>query len=215
MKEIQLIIFDCDGVLVDSEALSNGVVAEMLSLQGLPMSAEEGVRYFAGTSMKYIQEYYHRQMGVHLPDDFEQRYRKRSFEVFEERLEAVPGIREALEAIQLPRCVASNGPINKIEFNLKVTNLQHFFGDHIFSAYQIKKWKPLPDLYLHAAKQMGYEAQRCLVIEDSVAGVQAAKAAGMRVIGYAAGHSTEQALSEAGAEVIYSMKNLPQKVLNI
>ncbi|MEO1516024.1 MAG: HAD family hydrolase [Bacteroidota bacterium] len=211
MKDIQLTIFDCDGVLVDSEAISNAVVAEMLSDQGLPMTAEEGTRHFAGTSMKYIHEFFYQKTGLYLPDDFEEIYRGRSFEAFERDLQAVEGVREAIQQIDLPRCVGSNGPLKKVRFNLTLTNLLPFFGDNLFSAYEIGRWKPLPDLYLHAAAQMGVAPAHCVVIEDSVSGVQAAKAAGIRVLGFA-GHGSGDGLREAGAEVFHKMSELPDRI---
>ena len=111
-------------------------------------------------------------------------------------------------SLSVPICVASNGPRNKIDFNLRVTQLDHFFGENIYSAYDIQRWKPLPDLYLHAAKSMKTQTDKCIVIEDSTHGVLAAQAAGIRVYGYPGGATSAEALRSAGAEIIEDMRQV-------
>lgn len=208
---IQLIIFDCDGVLVDSEPISCRIVAEELQKLGLDISIEEAKNRFAGTSLDTIRQYFKDQVGKPVPDNFEEIYRERSHAAFEAELQAVPGIESALKALRLPRCVGSNGPGFKVEANLKITGLRKYFGDELFSAYDIQRWKPDPELYLHAAKTMNFSPENCLVVEDSLAGVQAAIAAGMRVVAYAGAGGSER-LKKTGATVFTDMSTLPQLV---
>ena len=211
MKPIQLLIFDCDGVLVDSEPISCRIVAEELRKSGLDISNEEAKHQFAGTSMDYIREYAHQTLGHQIPEDFEEVYRVRSHAAFEAELQPVAGVEEALKALDYPRCVASNGPGYKVKANLEITGLRPLFGEELFSAYDIQRWKPEPDLYLYAAKQMNTLPENCLVIEDSTAGVQAAIRAGMRVLGYA-GLGGADRLAAAGAQVFTSMTELPRLI---
>ncbi|MEM1321336.1 MAG: HAD-IA family hydrolase [Bacteroidota bacterium] len=209
MNPLQLIIFDCDGVLVDSEAISNRLVAELLQELSIPMSTEESLRQFAGTSMEYIRNYIHQLTGQPLPENFEAIYRKRSALAFAEELQPIEGVARAIEAIPLPRCVASNGPREKIVTNLKITGLSSFFNDRLFSAYDIQRWKPAPDLYLHAADQMQVATQQCVVVEDSSAGVQAAIAAGMRVLAYGGSGNADRLQAAGATQVFEHMSELP------
>ena len=204
----ELVIFDCDGVLVDSESISCGAIAEIATELGFPMTTREAIDYFVGTSIEYAVDFLKDKIVKPMPPDLEGRYRKMCHERFETDLKPIPGIEKVLKKLHLPKCVGSNGPRHKIVSNLKITNLIHHFDEaHLFSAYDIKKWKPLPDLYLHAAKKMGADPARCVVVEDSVAGVSAARAAGMVVYGYA-GDSDGEKLSAAGAKVIFSMEEM-------
>lgn len=199
LNQYQLVIFDCDGVLVDSESISCGVIAEMSTALGFPMTTEESIRQFAGTGMSIVQDFIHTNIGMALPADFERQYRAITKARFQSELEPLKGIRRVLEALEVPRCVGSNGPRDKIISNLSITGLDVFFEPaHIFSAYDIQKWKPAPDLYLHAARHLGIAPKDCIVLEDSTAGVQAAKTAGMDVVAYAGEHHAE-ALRKAGA----------------
>ena len=200
IETISLVIFDCDGVLVDSESLSNKLMAEMLGEHGFDISSEQAHRTFEGTSMKFIKAYFFEQTGRHLPENFEKSFRKRSNELFSRELQPIPGIRNFIESLSIPYVVASNGPREKIEPNLKITGLDVLFGTRIFSAYDIKKWKPKPDLYLHAASTMQIPPERCLVIEDSVSGITAAKAAQMTAFGYSKNLEKRNRLHAAGAD---------------
>jgi HAD superfamily hydrolase (TIGR01509 family) len=147
-------------------------------------------------------------LGKKLPLDFVAQFRARTAAAFERELLPVEGIETALDKIDLPICVASNGPLEKIKLALRVTNLLHRFEGRIFSSYEIGSWKPAPDLFLSAAKNMGVEAASCTVVEDSILGVRAGVAAGMRVLGYT--NPSEAALFEAhGAHVFHSMYQLP------
>lgn len=138
-------------------------------------------------------------------------YRKKTYEAFQRELQPVEHIKEALNQIDVLKCVASNGPKYKMEMNLGLTGLIDFFPDSLFSAYDIQKWKPEPDLFLHAANKMGVAPTDCVVIEDSVAGVRAAVAAGMKVYGYA-GETEAAKLEAVGAKIIHSMKDLPKVI---
>ncbi len=206
----ELVIFDCDGVLVDSESISCGAIAEISTELGFPMTTRESIDFFVGTSIEFAIDFLKDKITQSIPPDFESRYRQMCHERFQTDLQPIPDIEQLLKQLKLPKCVGSNGPRHKIISNLEITNLIHHFDQgHLFSAYDIKKWKPLPDLYLHAASRMNVVPANCVVIEDSVAGVKAALAAGMSVYGYA-GDSDGEKLSAAGAKVIFSMEELIQ-----
>ncbi len=202
-----LVIFDCDGVLVDSEPLSNRVIAEQISSLGFPMTEKEAHSIFAGGSLEIVEKFILDKTGKPMPDYFEEEYRVRSTALFRSELVAIPGAEELLKSIKIPKCVGSNGPLSKIDENLRLTKMHHYFDGNFFSAYDIQKWKPLPDLYLYAAKKMGVDPAECVVVEDSVHGVQAAVAAGIKVYAYAGGGNGEL-LREAGAEVVTKMEEL-------
>lgn len=206
-----LIIFDCDGVLVDSEAISNGVIAEMLTELGWPTSTEEAVHIFAGTTLDLVCKKLEAKTGKKAPSDFEQEYRQKCTRRFQEELQPIKGIKNALLQIPQEKSVASNGPLFKIEMNLKLTGLSHFFGTSLYSAYDIQKWKPKPDLYLYVAHKMGRGPEQCVVIEDSPHGVLAGVQAGMKVFGYA-GQTSADRLRENGAEVFEDMVELPDLI---
>jgi len=211
-----LLIFDCDGVLVDSELLSCRIDAEFLTELGLPYTADEILHRFVGVSLKDQIAHIEAERGCKLPEDFTERLNRAIFARFETDLEAVPGVREAILSLPYPRCVASSSVPARIALSLRVTGLADLF-DHIFSSSEVPRGKPAPDLFLHAAKRMGAEPGECLVIEDSTAGVQAACAAGMRVIGFTGGgHCSPEhggRLHQAGADrVIARMADLPEAV---
>ncbi len=209
MKAPQLIIFDCDGVLVDSESLSCRVIAEEITALGYPMTTDEAIHEFAGGSMQRVRDFILRQTGKPSPPHLEETYRQRTYALFRDELQPIAGIDNALRQINTQSCVASNGPLEKIVQNLQTTRLAHHFApNHLFSAYQIRKWKPDPSLYLHAAKTMGIAPEACVVVEDSVHGVKAAVAAGMRVFGYT-GTKPATTLAQAGAVTFSEMQALP------
>jgi HAD superfamily hydrolase (TIGR01509 family) len=201
---IGAVIFDCDGVLVDSEAISNRVLAGLLTEAGMPMTPEQSVETFMGRSWKTVVGWADERGG--LPDGFRRRYLDGMFAAFEEELRPVPGIVGALDAITLPNCVASSASIEKMRFTLGHTGLWDRFEGRIFSATEVEHGKPAPDLFLHAAASMGWEPGETAVVEDSPAGVQAALAAGMTAFGYA---GTTPALLLAGARVFTDMAELP------
>lgn len=178
------VIFDCDGVLVDSEAISSGILTQMANELGIEISHEEALENFTGKSLKYSLNYIESVFGQSLPTDFEHQFRVKSFEQFAMNLKCIDGIHELLNELIVPFCVASSGPTEKIIRNLTTTNLIHFFEGKIFSSYEIQSWKPEPGIFLHAAKSMGFEVHECIVIEDSATGIQAAKSGGFDVIGF-------------------------------
>ena len=203
----RLVIFDCDGVLVDSETLGNRVIADTVRELGVPMTFEESIRLFRGLKMSEVVRAIEDLLGRRLPESFVPELRARMAMLFRSELRAVDGVEAAIEALRMPYCVASNAPMDKIRLTLGVTGLLPRFEDRIFSAYDIGVWKPDPGLYLHAAKTMAAAPETCLVVEDSVPGVRAAVAAGMRVLGFApAGEGAE--LAEYGAELFSSMAEL-------
>ena len=209
-----LLIFDCDGVLIDSETLACRVVAEELAEHGIVLAPEELDARFPGFTDQRIAEILTLETGRSLPDDFPLRVAKRTIARFERELEAVPGVEALLAGLNGPRCVASNSLVERLRFSLHCTDLLRFFaGEAVFSSEMVARGKPAPDLHLHAAAVMGFAPGDCLVIEDSVTGVTAARAAGMEVIGFTgashvgAGHG--DALIAAGShEIADSMDDL-------
>lgn len=175
----KLLIFDCDGVLVDSEPIGNRVFAEMVGELGLELSPEIAERMFRGGQLAHCLEFIEQRLKAPVPHDFVSQFRVRSADAFRAGLRAIPGIHSVLDQLRLPICVASNGPREKMELTLDLTDLLPWFENRMFSAYDIQRWKPEPDLFLHAARQCDTAARHCAVVEDSVFGVQAALAAGM------------------------------------
>ncbi|MEU1458781.1 HAD family hydrolase [Streptomyces avermitilis] len=185
-----LVIFDNDGVLVDSEPLSNTLLAAYLTELGLPTSYEESLRDYMGAAMHRVHDLVQERTGQRLPDDFDEVFHGRVFAAFERELEPVAGavdILEKLTADGVPYCVASSGSHERIRVGHRKTGLDRWFEDgRIFSSQDVGRGKPAPDLFLHAAERMGVPPKRCVVVEDSPLGVQAANAAGMDVFGYTA-----------------------------
>jgi HAD superfamily hydrolase (TIGR01509 family) len=204
----QLVIFDCDGVLVDSETLANGVLAEVVGELGLAMTVEEAVRLFQGGKMADTMRIIQERLGRPLPADFERGLRARTAAAFQKGLQPVPGVEAALNQIAIPYCVATSGPREKVELSLRITGLLPRFADHIFSAYEVQSWKPDPGLFLHAARTMGAPPAACVVVEDSATGVRGGVAAGMTVLGYCP-HGDDSDLAAHGARVFTSMADLP------
>jgi len=205
----KLVIFDCDGVLVDSETISNRILAEMLAELGLPLGFEETRRSFVGRSMSGCLQIIERRLGRPVPEEFVRTYNARSFAAFEEQLKPVPGVRQVLERICYPVCVASSASHEKMRTTLGVTGLLSRFEGRMFSATEVGRGKPDPALFLHAAQRMGVEPAGCAVIEDTVVGVQAGRAAGMSVFGFCPAGGG-QALVDAGAELFDDMEDLPR-----
>jgi HAD superfamily hydrolase (TIGR01509 family) len=219
LEGIMLLIFDCDGVLVDSEALSCQIDAELLAECGVPYTIEDIARDFIGVSLKDQIARIESQHGIRLPVDFTERLNRTLFARFETDLKPIEGVREAILSLPYRRCVASSSLPERIALSLRITGLSDLF-EHIFSASEVPRGKPAPDLFLHAATRMGVSPEQCVVIEDSTAGVQAAIAAGMRVIGFAGGShcSPEHAdkLRRAGVRVVIErMLELPGAVQNL
>ncbi len=205
-------IWDCDGVLVDSERPGTRVLAESLSSAGLPMTAEEAAARFKGGSMQAVVAWAEERLGRALPAGFLEGHRERSFRAFREEVRATEGVVEALDRIALPDCVASGGPPEKMRLTLGVAGLLPRFEGRLFSSYEVGSWKPDPGLFLHAARAMGATPGRCAVIEDSVPGVRAAVAAGIPVFGFADLTPAED-LAAAGARPFRRMEELPGLLL--
>jgi HAD superfamily hydrolase (TIGR01509 family) len=201
------IILDWDGVLVDTEAISIKVLMELSKPLGLIFDREEAITVFTGLSLMGCFQYILDRVSVSLPEDMEAQFRKRTFELFKQELQPIEGIHELISKITVPFCVASSGPQNKIELNLKLTNLYNAFEGNIFSCFDIGKFKPDPAIFLHAAKTMGFEPKDCVVIEDSIHGVNAAVAGGFKVFGFASEKSADS-LRKGGATLFYKMEDL-------
>jgi HAD superfamily hydrolase (TIGR01509 family) len=212
MRDLQLVIFDCDGVLVDSEVISNDVLAHALTAEGLPTTLAEARRDYQGLLLADIVLRAQAKLGRALPEDWLERYEHDRAEAFHRELRPVPGAAEAVERISaagVAVCVASQGKVSKTRLSLGLTGLRHLFrGEALFSAYSVPRGKPAPDLFLHAAATMEAKPSRCAVVEDTASGITAAVSAGMRALGYVA-DSDEAALRQAGAEVVRSLGELP------
>lgn len=199
-----MIIFDCDGVLIDSEIISNAADAEAFTALGFPITAREMIARFIGRPKREIWAEVEREMGRPLPEGLIERIEADIKRRYREELAAIPGVAAAIEAVGGPRCVASSSEMSKLRLALEVTGLMPLFDPHVFSASQVARGKPAPDLFLFAAQTMAVTPAECLVVEDSQAGVIAARAAGMRVIGFTGGsHSFDghgEGLLAAGAE---------------
>ncbi|MGA5197885.1 HAD family hydrolase [Streptomyces exfoliatus] len=197
-----LVIFDNDGVLVDSEPISNTLLAGYLTELGHPTSYEESVRDYMGSAMHRIHELVEERSGQRLPVDFDDVFHARVFAAFQAELEAVVGAAEVLKQLVsagVPYCVASSGSHERIRVGHRKTGLDAWFRDEIvFSAEDVGRGKPSPDLFLHAASRMGVAPERCVVVEDSRLGVQAALAAGMDVYGFTAMTPEEKLTGAAG-----------------
>jgi HAD superfamily hydrolase (TIGR01509 family) len=212
-----LIIFDCDGVLVDSEIIAHQLLAQMMTDLGHPMTTAESIQKFAGRSLADSLALIEAILGRSIPDHLGQRYSRLLLERLGRDLKPVAGVKAAIMTLRYPRCVASSSSLERIRLSLEVTGLASLFGANIFSATQVAHGKPAPDLYLFAARTMAVAPEDCVVIEDSTLGASAGRAAGMKVVGFTgAAHATSDAaqhLAAAGAcRVISSMAELPATV---
>ncbi len=207
MSKYKCIIFDCDGVLVDSEVISNTVMVEMANELGADIDLDYALRHFKGNSLENCFNQIKQLAKQEAPDNFQTEYRRRSYEAFKTDIQPIDGVKEVIENLKIDFCVASSGPVNKIELNLELTGLLPHFKGKIFSCYTIKKWKPDPAVFQWAANTMGYKAKECLVIEDSIIGVNAAINGGFDVYGYTARDYNKELQTKAN-KVFYSMKQL-------
>ena len=212
MREFRLVIFDCDGVLVDSERISNRVFCSMLNELGLAVTLEDMFQNFVGLSMPRCVERMTDMLGNPPPADFVKNLRQRTDAALREQVVPVPGVPEMLEDIGLPYCVASSGDHEKIRLTLGATGLLGKFTDRIYSVVDVENPKPAPDVFLHAARQMGVEPAECVVIEDTPTGVIAGVAAGMYVLGFCA-HTPAARLKEAGAHAVFGEMRLLAELL--
>ena len=202
-------IFDCDGVLIDSERIAVKVDALVLADLGWPMEEAEIVERFVGRSSADMAADIQRHLGIVLADGWDEPYRQLYREAFERDLTPVDGVVEALDAITLPTCVASGTSHEGLRHTLGLTGLRERFDGRVFSAADVARGKPAPDLFLHAARTLGVEPARCAVVEDSRYGVRAARAAGMRAYGYCGGLTPASRLEGPGTTVFDDMRDLP------
>jgi HAD superfamily hydrolase (TIGR01509 family) len=208
MTGFELIIFDNDGVLVDSEPVANQVLASLLTEYGFPCTPEESIATFMGHSMPQVRAMVEERLGRPVPADLEARHIEQLFPTFERSLRPIPGIEDALHAIDQTVCVASSGTHERIRLTLGATGLWDRFGGRVFSAQDVARGKPAPDLFLHAAASLGVDPRRCAVVEDSPAGVTGANAAGMTSFGFARLVPAER-LAHATGAVFSDMRLLP------
>jgi HAD superfamily hydrolase (TIGR01509 family) len=206
-----LVLFDCDGVLVDSERLVIDIDVAAVTAAGWPMTREQAIEAFVGRSNADVVAMIEAQLGHPLPPDWDAAWEADYRRVFDELLEPVPGVRAAVEQVVARgrrTCVASSGSHDKMRRTLARTGLAELFEGRIFSATEVERGKPAPDLFLHAASRMQVDPGRCVVVEDSRYGVAAARSAGMRVVGFAGGITPEHHLADADV-VITDMAVLP------
>jgi HAD superfamily hydrolase (TIGR01509 family) len=205
----ELVIFDCDGVLVDSERIAVRVEAEYLAELGWPLTQADIIERFTGRTDEYMHEAIEAQLGGRLPGDWKDQFQRRYREAFAADLHPVDGILEALDQITVPTCVASSGSHDKLRFTLGHTGLYARFEGRIFSGKEVANGKPAPDLFLHAAARMGADPAACAVVEDTLWGVLSARAAGMRAFGYAGGLTPAHRLEGPATRVFHDMRELP------
>ncbi|OBQ56174.1 HAD family hydrolase [Tamlana sp. s12] len=206
-KKYKCIIFDCDGVLVDSEPTSIQVLVDIANEYGANIDLNYGMKHFKGSFFTACKQMISDLIQKELPDSLEAEYRDRSFEAFQKKMEPVEGVKDVIEHLNLPFCVASSGPESKIRLNLGLAGLLPFFEGRIFSCYALEKWKPDPAVFLWAAKTMGFKPEDCLVIEDSLSGVKAAKAGGFDVFGFTA-HDPDNELKAFTTKTFSKMSDL-------
>jgi HAD superfamily hydrolase (TIGR01509 family) len=203
-----LVIFDCDGVLIDSEVAFARALAECLELAGFPANFEEALVLGFGSNRATLAAAVENRYGRPLPDGFFESFGERAHAAFDPATLAMPGVADLLAALPLPVCVASNGHLDRVRRRLQLAGLLDFFEPHVFSASQVPRGKPAPDLFLHAAARFSVAAEVCTVVEDSTVGVAAAVAAGMPVVGFCGGgHCRDEhadLLREAGCTRVFA-----------
>ncbi|WP_434054512.1 MAG: HAD family phosphatase [Roseibium sp.] len=208
-----LVIFDCDGVLVDTERLTNRTLAALLTECGFPISGPACQKRFMGRTLEAVQEIVERELGRNLPSDWLKQLRARDIESFKAGVEQVPGVADVMDLLDergIPYCVGSSGKYEKMHSTLGSAGLLPRLIDKLYSSQDCERGKPAPDIFLLAAKSMGHRPQDCVVIEDSLPGVKAARAAGMRVFAYVQDPVCDrEALRAAGAILFERMDQLP------
>jgi HAD superfamily hydrolase (TIGR01509 family) len=208
MTGVDLVIFDCDGVLVDSERLAVRVESRLITELGWPLTEQDVLERFVGRSDAHMLSEIEAALGRAVPE-WTDLYQERLFAAFHAELTPVDGVADAIDALAMATCVASSGTHEKMALTLGLTGLHDRFADRIFSTTEVTNGKPAPDLFLHAADQMGVEPKRCVVVEDSRSGVDAARAAGMRSLGYAGGLTPPDWLEGPNTVVFTAMADLP------
>ncbi|MCX4960965.1 HAD family hydrolase [Streptomyces virginiae] len=207
---IELVIFDCDGVLVDSERIAVRVYVALGAELGWPLTEAEVIEKFIGRSITSNFEQITSRVGPSRAALWQERFGQLHRAAVDTELAPVNGILEALDALTLPSCVASGGHHDTMRHTLGHTGIYPYFEGRIFSASEVAHGKPAPDLFLHAAKEMGVNPSACIVVEDSKYGVQAARAAGMRALGYAGGLTPAQWLEGPNTTIFDDMRELPR-----
>lgn len=209
----ELVIFDCDGVLVDSEPVANAILARAITRLGYPVTVADTRATFVGLSMAAIILQVQDWIGRQVPEDWRSNLQDETYQAFRQDLRAVPGVRAAvaqIRAANIAVCVASSGSLDKMELTLGLTGLREYFGANLFSSMMVARGKPHPDLFLHAAARMGVSPDRAVVIEDSLPGVTGARAAGMRVFAYAGDSQSDSVgLASEGGHIFTDMAQLP------
>jgi HAD superfamily hydrolase (TIGR01509 family) len=213
---IELVIFDCDGVLIDSEVISSEVLIQELALLGITIDRAYVRQHFLGRSFPTVARIISERFAMALPTDFEQRYRGALLQRFENDLRPTEGVKEALFGLTLPKCVATSSSPPRVTKSLEITGLREFFGENVFTASLVERGKPFPDLFLYAAQKMSVEPGATLVIEDSLPGIMAAQAAGMAVVGYVGGSHLKGSGIQGVDELVTfdNWKDLPQVLEN-
>lgn len=209
MSKYKCIIFDCDGVLVDSEPLSNQVMVNLANEAGANIDLEYAYNYFKGNSLQNCVEQITALIKNEIPFDFISAYREQSFKKFKNEIKPIEGVKNTLDNLEIPFCVASSGPENKIRLNLELTGLLSYFESKIFSCYTIEKWKPDPAVFIWAAETMGFKPSECLVVEDSLIGVEAAINGGFDVFGFTA-HDYKDELRKKSTKTFSDMIRLSE-----
>lgn len=207
MSRFDLVIWDCDGVLIDSERLAVRTESQILTELGWPLSEADVVELFVGRSSRYMQTVIEEKLGR--PIDWKNQFERRVREASERELEPVEGVIDALNAIALPSCVASSSSHAMLDFKLGLTGLAERFAGRVYSADDVAHGKPDPAVFLFAASSMGVSPERCAVIEDSVSGVEAGVAAGMSVFAFTGGVTSAEKLQRKGVVLFRSMRELP------
>lgn len=207
MPKYKCIIFDCDGVLVDSEPIGNQVLVDMANSLGAQIDLDYAMKHFKGSFFADCEQKISKLINSPIPTTFESDYRKKSFEAFRLGIKPIEGVKNVLDNLTIPYCVASSGPENKICLNLELTGLMPYFDNKIFSCFSIQKWKPDPGVFLWAAETMGFKPEECLVIEDSLSGVNAAKNGGFDVFGFSA-HDYNNELESVAPKTFNDMSEL-------
>ena len=204
-----MIIFDCNGVLVDSETIATRVAAEAFQRVGINMTPDMVARYFTGRRPADMVADVEKAAGVQLPPKFASVLLAATLVKLSQEVRGIPHVAHALSWLRGPKCVASSSGLDRVRVSLDATELTRFFGGNLFSANDVAEGKPAPDLFLHVARQTGIQPQDCIVVEDSPAGVSAAVAAGMRAVGFVGGSHTDEGLAgklaDAGATTVIAV----------
>ena len=212
-RALELVIFDCDGVLVDTERIAVRIDVQVLANLGWVLTEADVIERFVGRSDTSIKADIEAHLGRVLPGDWQQEFESLYRDAFAAELRPVPGVVEALDRITLPTCVASSGSHDKMRYTLGLTGLYDRFAGRIFSVYEVARGKPEPDLFLYAASRMGADPAACAVVEDSRYGIEAARAAGMRPFGFAGGLTPRAWLEAPGTVVFSDMRELPELLM--